>query len=134
MPNLSAFDNVALPLRIAGRPEGQVRADVTELLRWVGLSRHLWASPAKLSGGEQQCVAIARAVVTRPALLLADEPTSHLDDAQTEQLMRLFKEMSRIGTTVIVATHNQSLAVRYPAAAQHIANGRLSAGHRPTGP
>jgi len=126
LPHLSAFDNVALPLRIAGRPEGQIRADVGELLRWVGLSRHLEASPAELSGGEQQRVAIARAVITRPALLLADEPTGNLDDGQAERLMQLFKEMNRIGTTVIVATHNETLVGRHPAPALHIANGRLA--------
>jgi len=130
LPHLSAFDNVALPLRIAGRSEGQIRADVTELLRWVGLSRYLDVRPAELSGGEQQRVAIARAVVTRPALLLADEPTGNLDDGQAERLMQLFKEMNRIGTTVIVATHNEQLVARHPAPALHIANGRLLA-HRP---
>jgi cell division transport system ATP-binding protein len=126
LPQLSAFDNVALPLRIAGRPEGQIRADVGELLRWVGLLRHLEAHPAELSGGEQQRIAIARAVITRPALLLADEPTGNLDDGQAERLMQLFKEMNRIGTTVIVATHNESLIGRHPAPALHIHNGRLA--------
>ena len=125
LPHLSSFDNVALPLRIAGRPEGQIRADVGELLRWVGLSQQLDASPAELSGGEQQRVAIARAVITRPALLLADEPTGNLDDGQAQRLMQLFKEMNRIGTTVIVATHNESLVERHPAATLHIAGGRL---------
>src|ERR1700691_3170903 len=125
LDHLSAFDNVALPLRIAGRPEGQIRADVGELLRWVGLSRHLDTRPAELSGGEQQRVAIARAVITRPALLLADEPTGNLDDGQAERLMQLFKEMNRIGTTVIVATHNEALVARHPAPALHIASGRL---------
>ena len=127
LPHLSAFDNVALPLRIAGRPEGQIRADVGELLRWVGLSRHLEAYPAELSGGEQQRVAIARAVIARPALLLADEPTGNLDDGQAQRLMQLFQEMNRIGTTVIVATHNETLVGRHPARALHIANGRLAA-------
>ena len=126
LPQLSAFDNVALPLRIAGRPEGQIRADVGELLRWVGLLRHLEAHPAELSGGEQQRIAIARAVITRPALLLADEPTGNLDDGQAERLMQLFKEMNRIGTTVIVATHNELLVGRHPAPALHIFNGRLA--------
>ena len=126
LPQLSAFDNVALPLRIAGRPEGQIRADVGELLRWVGLSRHLEARPAELSGGEQQRIAIARAVITRPALLLADEPTGNLDDGQAGRLMQLFKEMNRIGTTVIVATHNELLVGRHPAPALHIYNGRLA--------
>jgi len=125
LPHLSTFDNVALPLRLAGRPEGQIRADATELLRWVGLSQHLNARPAALSGGEQQRVAIARAVITRPALLLADEPTGNLDDGQAERLMQLFKEMNRIGTTVIVATHNEALVARHPAPALRIAEGRL---------
>ena len=131
LPHLSAFDNVALPLRIAGRPEGQIRADVGELLRWVGLSGHLDARPAELAGGEQQRVAIARAVITRPTLLLADEPTGNLDDGQAQRLMQLFKELNRIGTTVIVATHNESLVARHPAPALHIAGGRLTAS---TGP
>ena len=128
LPHLSAFDNVALPLRIAGRPEGQIRADVggtAALGRAVAASG---ARPAELSGGEQQRVAIARAVITRPALLLADEPTGNLDDGQAERLMQLFKEMNRIGTTVIVATHNESLVARHPAPALHIANGRLVRG------
>jgi cell division transport system ATP-binding protein len=133
LPHLSAFDNVALPLRIAGRPEGQIRADVGELLRWVGLSRHLDARPAELSGGEQQRVAIARAVITRPMLLLADEPTGNLDDGQAQRLMQLFKEMNRIGTTVIVATHNETLVARHPAPALHIANGRLAVIDGPSG-
>jgi cell division transport system ATP-binding protein len=128
LPHLSAFDNVALPLRIAGRPEGQIRADVTELMRWVGLFRYLDARPAALSGGEQQRVAIARAVITRPALLLADEPTGNLDDGQAERLMQLFKELNRIGTTVIVATHNEALVARHPAPALRIADGRLTVG------
>jgi cell division transport system ATP-binding protein len=128
LPHLTAFDNVALPLRIAGRPEGQVKADVTELMRWVGLFRHLDTRPAALSGGEQQRVAIARAVITRPALLLADEPTGNLDDGQAERLMQLFKELNRIGTTVIVATHNETLVARHPAPALRIADGRLAHG------
>lgn len=126
LPHLTAFDNVALPLRIARRREDQVRADVNELLRWVGLTRQMDARPAELSGGEQQRVAIARAVITRPALLLADEPTGNLDDTQAERLMLLFKEMNRIGTTVIVATHNEALVERHPARELHILGGRLT--------
>jgi cell division transport system ATP-binding protein len=126
LPHLSAFDNVALPLRLARTPEPQVRADVTELLRWVGLARHLDASPAELSGGEQQRVAIARAVIARPALLLADEPTGNLDDGQAERLVQLFKELNRIGTTVVVATHNESLVRRHPAPELRIDAGRLA--------
>ncbi len=125
LPHLSAFDNVALPLRIAGRPEGQVRADVTEMLRWVGLSRRSDARPAALSGGEQQRVAIARAVVGRPSLLLADEPTGNLDDTQAERLMLLLKEMNRLGATVVVATHNEALVARHPGPAIRLESGRL---------
>jgi cell division transport system ATP-binding protein len=125
LAHLSAFDNVALPLRIAGRAEGQIRADVTEMLRWVGLGQKTDAQPTELSGGEQQRVAIARAVVGRPHLLLADEPTGNLDDLQAERLMRLLKEMNRLGATVIVATHNDALVARHPAHALRLDQGRL---------
>jgi cell division transport system ATP-binding protein len=125
LAHLSAFDNVALPLRLAGRPEGQVRVDVTELLAWVGLSRKMGQRPAELSGGEQQRVAIARAVVGRPSLLLADEPTGNLDDLQARRLMQLFQEMNRLGATVIVATHNDSLVARHPAHTIELSDGQL---------
>src|ERR1700744_5433077 len=115
LAHLSAFDNVALPLRIAGRPEGQIRADVGEMLRWVGLAKLAGSRPEELSGGEQQRVAIARAVINRPSLLLEDDPTGNLDDGQAERLMQLFKEMNRLGTTVVVATHNDGLVGRHPA-------------------
>jgi cell division transport system ATP-binding protein len=125
LPHLSAFDNAALPLRIAGRSEGQIRADVTEMLRWVGLSGKADARPAEMSGGEQQRVAIARAVVGRPSLLLADEPTGNLDDVQATRLMRLLSELNRLGTTVIVATHNDSLVARHPGPSLRLEAGRL---------
>ena len=125
LPHLSAFDNVALPLRLEGRPEGQIRVDVTELLGWVGLARKLASRPAELSGGEQQRVAIARAVVGRPALLLADEPTGNLDDVQAQRLMQLFHEMNRLGATVIVATHNDALVARHPGRTLRLAEGQL---------
>ena len=125
LPHLSAFDNVALPLRLAGRPEGQVRVDVTELLGWVGLARKMAQRPAELSGGEQQRVAIARAVVGRPSLLLADEPTGNLDERQAQRLMQLFTEMNRLGATVIVATHNDALVARHPAHTLQLHGGHL---------
>jgi cell division transport system ATP-binding protein len=127
LPHLSAFDNVALPLRIGGRPEGQIRADVAEMLRWVGLAGKLESPPETLSGGEQQRVAIARAVITRPRLLLADEPTGNLDEAQAERLMRLLHELVRLGTTVVVATHNEALVARHAAPALRLDHGRLVA-------
>ncbi len=125
LPHLSAYENVALPLRIAGRPEGPIRADVAEMLAWVGLGPRQHARPAELSGGEQQRVAIARAVISRPSLLLADEPTGNLDETQAERLMQLLKEMNRLGTTVLVATHNESLVARHPARALLLEHGRL---------
>ncbi len=125
LPHLSAYDNVALPLRLAGRPEGQIRADVDEMLGWVGLTGRAGVRPAELSGGEQQRAAIARAVIARPALLLADEPTGNLDDAQAARSMQLLQELNRLGTTVIVATHNAALAKYYPARALALEKGRL---------
>jgi cell division transport system ATP-binding protein len=125
MPHLSAFDNVALPLRLAGRPEGQIRADVDEMLRWVGLQPRAGARPAELSGGEQQRTAIARAVINRPNLLLADEPTGNLDEVQADRLMQLLGEMNRLGATVIVATHNDALVQRYPARSLRLEAGQL---------
>ncbi|MCW8307718.1 ATP-binding cassette domain-containing protein [Acidiphilium sp. PA] len=123
--HLSAYDNVALPLRLARRKEVQVRADVTELLRWVGLAGRLDHRPEELSGGEQQRVAIARAVITRPSLLLADEPTGNLDDDQAERLMHLIRSLNRMGTTIIVATHNMGLVARHPAPVLELVDGRL---------
>ncbi len=125
--HLSAFDNVALPLRLAGRPEGQLRADVGEMLRWVGLAQKSDSLPEALSGGEQQRVAIARAVIGRPDLLLADEPTGNLDEVQAERLMALLTEMNRLGTTVVIATHNDALVARYPAHALELDQGWLVA-------
>lgn len=125
LPHLSAFDNVALPLRLAGRPEGQVRVDTLELLGWVGLSRKLLSRPAEMSGGEQQRVAIARAVVARPLLLLADEPTGNLDEVQAGRLMQLLHELNRLGTTVVVATHNDTLVARHPAHTLRLLDGHL---------
>ncbi len=126
MPHLSAFDNVALPLRLAGLPEGQARTDVDgdAALGRAGATR-CDARPAELSGGEQQRVAIARAVVARPNLLLADEPTGNLDDVQAERLMLLLKEMNRLGATVVVATHNEALVARHPGRALRLEQGRL---------
>jgi len=125
LPYLSVFDNVALPLRLARRPEAVIRADVTEMLRWVALESKAQASPLELSGGEQQRVAIARAVVHRPELLLADEPTGNLDSRQARRLLALFTEMNRIGTTVVVASHDEDLVARFPAPALHLVDGRL---------
>jgi len=111
--HLSALDNVALPLRIAGLRESDIRKHVTELLAWVGLANHLNDLPATLSGGQQQRLAIARAVISRPSLLLADEPTGNVDDVIGLRLMYLFEELNKMGTTVVVATHNDHLVSRF---------------------
>jgi cell division transport system ATP-binding protein len=125
LPYLSTFDNVALPLRLMGRPEASLKADVTEILRWVGLEARAQSSPLELSGGEQQRVAIARAVVHRPELVIADEPTGNLDNRQARRLLALLGEMNRLGTTVVVATHDEDLVARFPAPALHLHEGRL---------
>jgi len=127
LPHLSAFDNVALPLRLARCDERQLRADVAEMLAWMELDHKAVERPSELSGGEQQRVAIARAVVGNPRLLLADEPTGNLDDAQALRLMRLLDELNRIGTTVIVATHNDALVARHPGRVLRLDEGRLVA-------
>jgi len=125
LSHLSTYDNVALPMRLARRPEPQIRSEVTELLHWVGLSEKLDSRPYELSGGEQQRVAIARAVIGRPKLLLADEPTGNLDDEQADRLMLLITALNRMGTTVVVATHNLQLVKNYPAPRLEISHGRL---------
>ncbi len=112
LPHLTALDNVALPLRVGGLDEEKVQEHVVELLTWVGLGDHLDAKPATLSGGQQQRLAIARAVITRPRLLLADEPTGNVDDRIALRLMHLFEELHRLGTTVLIATHNAALVER----------------------
>jgi cell division transport system ATP-binding protein len=113
LPHLSAFDNVALPLRIMGRPEKETRNNVGELLEWVGLGDYKNALPQTLSGGQQQRVAIARAVIGRPKLLLADEPTGNLDDEIGFRLMNLFEQLNRMGTTIVIATHNHAIMEKF---------------------
>ena len=111
--HLSAFDNVALPLRISHRPEAEIKSNVTELLQWVGLGDCMHRLPPTLSGGQQQRIAVARAVITRPRLLLADEPTGNLDDEIGMKLMHLFEQLNRMGTTILVATHNLQILERF---------------------
>ena len=126
VPHLSAADNVALPLRVAGVPEGELRQPVREMLAWVGLGDRADARPATLSGGEQQRVAIARAVINRPELLVADEPTGNVDPDMAERLLTMFDAMHKMGTTVLIATHDFHLLSRVPhAVMMRLDKGRL---------
>ncbi len=125
LDHLSAFENVALPLRLAGRRDEDYRQDVEELLTWVGLGDRMQARPPTLSGGEQQRVAIARAVVGRPDLLLADEPTGNVDPDIGQRLIRLFSELNRLGTTVLIATHDRGLIEKNRAREMRLVDGRL---------
>jgi cell division transport system ATP-binding protein len=109
LDHLTTYENVALPLRVAGLSEEKYRADVMELLKWVGLAEQARVMPQVLSGGEKQRAAIARAVIAKPQLLLADEPTGNVDPALAKRLLRLFLELNRLGTTVLIATHDAQL-------------------------
>ena len=129
--HLSAFDNVALPLRVSGVPESEIEKPVADMLDWVGLAHRAEAKPATLSGGEQQRVAIARAVISRPEVLVADEPTGNVDHDMGLKLLRLFEALNRLGTTVVVATHDVQLLKKVPESLiMRLDKGRL---HDPTG-
>ena len=123
--HLNAFDNVALPLRLSGEKESEIKKHVSELLAWVGLEKQMKSYPEELSGGEQQRIAIARAVIHKPTLLLADEPTGNVDDAMAKRLMYLFLELNKLGTTVVVATHNVGLVKNFHFPQLHLADGHL---------
>lgn len=125
LDHLSAFDNAALPLRLAGGRDSDHAADVEEMLRWVGLGGRMDARPPALSGGEKQRLAIARAVITRPGLIVADEPTGSVDAAMAEKLLRLFQSLNRLGATVLIASHDQALAERSGARVLHLHKGGL---------
>jgi cell division transport system ATP-binding protein len=109
LDHLTTYDNVALPLLVQGRAPDSYRDEVVELLKWVGLGDRINARPAVLSGGEKQRAAIARALIARPELLLADEPTGNVDPEMAWRLLRLFVELHKSGTSVVIATHDVSL-------------------------
>lgn len=122
LEHLSAFDNVALPLRICGMNEREIKKRVTELLQWVELDRNMYAKASTLSGGEKQRTAIARAVINRPDLLLADEPTGNVDNDIAPKLMKLFVELNKLGTTVVIATHSEKLITDFAFPRMHLQN------------
>lgn len=127
LEHLTTYENVALPLRVMGRDEAGYRSEVVELLRWVGLGDRMNALPAVLSGGEKQRAAIARALIVRPELLLADEPTGNVDPAMAWRLLRLFVELHKSGTSVVIATHDLALMNQFDYARRLVVgDGRLT--------
>jgi cell division transport system ATP-binding protein len=126
LDELSAFENVALPLRLAGAEEGQVAGHVGELLAWLGLGEARERRPSELSMGQRQLVAFGRAVIGRPSLLLADEPTSSVDAATSRRLLHLLQSLNRLGTTVVLATHNERMVRQHGFPVLRMADGRLA--------
>ena len=122
------FDNIALPLRVAGKTRSSYVDDVRDLLHWVGLGERMNAYPATLSGGEKQRAAIARAVITKPEILIADEPTGNVDPEMARRLLRLFVELNRLGATVLIASHDFALVRSLDAPVLELADGKLITG------
>jgi cell division transport system ATP-binding protein len=125
LDHMTTYENVALPLRVRGREEGSYRGDVVELLKWVGLGERMHVLPPVLSGGEKQRAAIARALIEQPEILLADEPTGNVDPPLARRLLRLFIELNRLGTAVVIATHDVTLMEQVDARRMILSSGRL---------
>jgi cell division transport system ATP-binding protein len=125
LDHMTTYENVALPLRVIGQAEDTYRVEVVELLKWVGLGDRITALPPVLSGGEKQRAAIARAVVARPQPLLADEPTGNVDPNLAQRLLRLFVELNKSGTSVIIATHDIALMDQFDARRLVLHEGRM---------
>ncbi len=125
LDHLTTWENVALPLRVVGKRLADYREDVTDLLQWVGLGDRMHAYPSVLSGGEKQRAAIARAVIGKPELLLADEPTGNVDPQMARRLLRLFIELNRLGTSVLIATHDHQLMRQFKAPRLELHDGHV---------
>lgn len=125
LPHLSVCENVALSMRLLGNSKKKSTAYAKELLHWVGLGNHIEHFPDQISDGQKQRVSIARAVITRPQLLLADEPTGNVDDETSFKIMGLFEELNKMGTTIIMATHNNQLVNNFPYTEIQIHQGQL---------
>jgi cell division transport system ATP-binding protein len=126
LDHLTTYENVALPLRVQGREDSSYRGEVVELLRWVGLGDRMHVLPPVLSGGEKQRAAIARALIARPELLLADEPTGNVDPTLARRLLRLFVELNKSGTSIVIATHDLTLMDQFEDARRLVlGDGRL---------
>lgn len=125
LDHMTTYENVALPLRVRGKEDASYRADVVDLLKWVGLGDRMNVLPPVLSGGEKQRAAIARAIIEQPELLLADEPTGNVDPPLAQRLLKLFRELNRLGTAVVIATHDLHLMDQFNARRMVLADGRL---------
>ncbi len=125
LDHLTVYENVSLPMRVKGREETSYRSEVVELLRWVGLGERMHSIPPVLSGGEKQRAAIARALIVKPELLLADEPTGNVDPTLAKRLLRLFMELQQLGTAVVIATHDLNLMDQHDARRLVLADGSL---------
>ena len=123
LEHMTVYDNIALPLRVRGMNEKEIHKRVVELLKWIELHKSIYKICNTLSGGEKQRVAIARAVINRPDILFADEPTGSIDSEIAEKLMRLFIELNKVGTTIIIATHNEQLTAQYNYQRVDLSNG-----------
>ncbi len=126
LDHLTTYENIALPLRVQGQSEDAYRTDVMELLTWVGLGKRIHALPPVLSGGEKQRAAIARALIVKPEVLLADEPTGNVDPPLARRLLRLFVELNKLGTSVVIATHDLQLMDQFDARRLVLEDGRLT--------
>ncbi|MDD2701270.1 MAG: cell division ATP-binding protein FtsE [Sideroxydans sp.] len=124
----NAFDNVMLPLQISGFDHREAAKRVRAALDKVGLLTREKANPIALSGGEQQRLCIARAIVTRPDILLADEPTGNLDAEYSSEILNIFKSFHQVGVTLLISTHDQSVLQRFPVRALHLDHGMLQQG------
>lgn len=124
MPRLSVLQNVMLPLVYAGVSLGERKERATEALERVGLGERLNHRPNEISGGQKQRVAIARAIVNDPAVILADEPTGNLDSTTAEEIMRIFQELNREGSTIVMVTHEREIA-EYSKKIIHLRDGKL---------
>ena len=125
LPTKTAYENVAFALEVEGRQQWEIEELVPQVLDMVGLADKKDNFPHELSGGEKQRVAIARAMIHRPSVLVADEPTGNLDDANTEEIVRLLLKINELGTTVILATHNKHIVNRLEKRVITISDGRL---------
>ena len=125
LPNKTVYQNVAFALKVIGKPKAFIDSAVPDVLKLVGLFEKSGRLPSELSGGEQQRVAVARAIVNRPDILLADEPTGNLDPATSAEIMNLLERINLAGTTVVMATHDRSIVDRMQKRVVEISNGSI---------